>query len=65
MLLNAVNRANVGMVEGRGGARILQKALQRDVALRCLGGQKLEGYVTAEHGVFGFVHDTHTAAAQL
>ena len=62
---NLVDGADVGMVQGGGGAGLTLEALER---LRVLGyfvGQKLEGDKAAELDVLGFVDHTHPAAAEL
>ena len=64
VLADFVDRADVGMVQGRGGAGFAAKALQ---GLRILGGvvgKKLQGDEAAEQRVFSFVNDSHAAAAQ-
>ena len=64
-LADLVNGADVGMVQGGGGTRLAAETFQR---LRVLGDvvrQKLERDKAAEASVLGFVHDAHTAAAEL
>ena len=63
--LDGVDGADIGMVQRRRGARFLLKAFQcRRILLR-LAAPELQRDMTAEIGVFGLVHDTHTAGAQL
>jgi len=64
VLADLVNRANVGMVQGRGSPCLTAKALQSDGALRQIVRQKLERHVAAEAQVFRFVHHTHSPATQ-
>ncbi len=65
VLADFVDRANVGMIQGRGGARFAAKALQSLRVLREIIGQELEGDEASKLGVLGFVDDAHAAAAQL
>ena len=64
-LVNFVDRADVGMVQGRGSASLTAKPLQR---LRVVGkffGKELEGDETVQLDVLGLVDHTHAAAADL
>src|SRR5579864_253129 len=63
-LVDFVDRANVGMVQGRSRARLAAKSVKR---LRIAGQfvrQKLEGDATTELKIFRFVHHAHTPAHQ-
>ena len=62
---NFVNRADVGMIERRGGARLALEALQEPAVLGEFFGQELERDHAAELGVFRLVHHTHAAPAEL
>ena len=65
VFLNVVDRADVGMVQRGGGAGFALKAFE---CLRIVGdviGKKFEGDEAAELGVFGFVDDAHSAAAEF
>ena len=65
LVVNLVDRADVGMVQGRSG---LSFALEAAECLRVFGhvvGQELESHKAAELYVLGFVHHPHTTAAQL
>ena len=64
MLIDRVDRADVGVIQGRGRARLALKALQRGGVVRHFRRQELEGHVPAEVRVLGFVDDTHAAAAE-
>ena len=63
--LDSVNRADVGMVECRGGARLLLEALQRVGVLLEILGQELKGHVAGELGVLSFIHHPHATGAQF
>ena len=65
LLADVVDRADVGMIERRGGPSFAAKTLQ---GLRITGhviGKKLEGDETAQARVLGLVHHAHPAAAKL
>src|SRR5208283_4721248 len=65
VLADLVNGANVGMVEGGGGAGFAAKTLE---GLRILGevvGEKLKSDEATEFGVFSFVDHAHAAAAMF
>jgi len=62
---NVINRANVRMVESRGCSSFPLKALQGLTVFGKVLRQELEGHETAETGIFGLVHHTHPANAQL
>ena len=65
MLANLVDRANVGMIQRRRGARLAQEPL---VGLLILGhpvGQELKRHEAAQRGILGLVDDTHAPAAEL
>jgi hypothetical protein len=53
------------MVQRRGGARFPLEALQRLAIAGELGGQKLQGELPAQLGVFGLVDHAHAAASEL
>jgi hypothetical protein len=63
--VDVVDRADVGVVEGRGRAGLALEALEGLVAREQPLRQKLERHPTAETGVLGLVDDAHPAAAQL
>ena len=65
MFADLVNGADVGMVQGGGSASFASKALE-GLRVPCqVFGQKLQGNKTPQLGIFGFVHDTHTATAKF
>ena len=55
-LVNLVNRANVGMVQSRGGLCFPHEAGLLFFACQPVNGRELEGDGTAESGVFGLVN---------
>src|SRR5580693_8633227 len=64
-LADVINRADAGMIQRGGGARLAAKALQR---LRIAGDvvrQKLQRNKAAEASVLGFVRHTHPATTKL
>ena len=65
VLTDVVQRADVGMAEGRDDARFAQEAIHRLRIAAGLDGQQLDGDVATETGVLGLIHHAHTAAAQL
>ena len=65
MFLNVVNGADVGVVQGRRGARFALEALE---GLRVPGqiwGQKFQRHKAAQLGVLGFVHYAHASATEF
>ena len=61
---DVVDRADVWMVQGRCGARLSAKSIQRLMIGGVLIGEELQGDVAAESSVFGPVDHTHAAAAE-
>ena len=64
VLADVVDRADVRMVQRRGGARLALEALERLRVARQLARQELERDLAAEARVLGAVDDTHAAAAE-
>jgi hypothetical protein len=65
VLINLVNGANVGMVQGRGG---LGLALETGQGLGIFGHfvrKEFQGYEAVQLDVFRFVHDAHAAATEF
>ena len=65
VLVNFINRADIGMVQG--GCR-LSFALETGQGLGIFGyfvGQEFQGYEAAKLDVFGFVDDAHAATTEL
>ena len=65
VLVNIVDRADVGMVEGGGGLGLTLEALQRLMVLGHFFRQEFERNEAVELGVLGLVDDTHSAAPEL
>jgi hypothetical protein len=65
VLSDVINSADVGMVQGRCRLRLALEAGERLRVLRYFIGQKLQSDEAMETGVFGFVHHTHPATAEL
>ena len=65
VLANLVDRANVGMIEGGGGASFSAETLQRLRILQGLLGQELQSYQSSQTNVLGLVDDAHSSAAKL
>jgi hypothetical protein len=65
LLPDFVDRADVRMVQCRRSTSFTPKALQRLWVFCKIIGKKFQGNEAPKLGVFGFVNDTHPAAAQL
>ena len=65
MLPEVVNRADIGMIEGRGGARLAAEAFEELAVLGEFFGQKLVRYAATEVSVLTLVDHTHAAVTQL
>ena len=63
VLADVVDRADVRMVQRRGGAGLALEALQRLPGRGELGRQELERDLAAQPRVLGLVDDAHAAAA--
>ena len=64
-VINFVDGANVGMIQGRGRLGFALKAAE---GLRIFGyvvGQELQGHEPAELHILSLVNDTHAAAAEF
>ena len=64
-VVDLVDRADVRVVQRRGGARLALEALEREMVARELRRQKLQRNVAAESGVVGAIHHTHPTRADL
>jgi hypothetical protein len=53
------------MVKGRGGPGLTLKTLQRLAISRKFFGQEFQGYTATQLHIFGLIHHTHAATAQL
>src|SRR5262252_549619 len=65
LVVNLVYRADVRMIQGRGGFGFPLEAAESLCILGHIIGQELEGDKPSELDIFGFVHDTHPTSAQL
>ena len=65
MVIDFINGADVFVVQRRSRARFLAEAFEGRRTLDDVTGQKFERDVAAKTDVFGFIHNAHTAAAQL
>ena len=62
MFLHFINRADIGVVQGRGSARLTLKALQGSRIARQVLGQEFQGDAAPQADILCFVHDSHAAA---
>src|SRR6266566_8675557 len=62
---NVVNRANVRMVESRGGTGFSSEPFEGLAVIRKFLRQELQRHESAQLSVFRLVNDTHTAATKL
>ena len=65
LLADVVDRADVWMVERRGGPGFTLKAAQGLGITRQIVGDELERHGTVQPRIFGFVDHAHPAAAEL
>ena len=65
MFAHVVDGTDIGMVEGRGGRSLALKALDGSRAFGKFLGEKFDGNVPSEAGIFRFVDDSHAAAAEF
>src|SRR5664280_533996 len=65
LFTDVVNRADVGMIERRGGLGLPRKTGESLGILGDAVGQKLERDKAVQPHVFGFVHHAHSAASQI
>ncbi len=65
VLIEAVDRADVRMVQRRGGARLAAETFDRFIARRIAGRQHLQCDLAPQLRVLGAVHNPHSASAQL
>lgn len=64
-LVDVVNDADIGVIEGRGSLRFTLKPLQGVRILRQVVGQEFQRHQAAEPGVLGFIDDTHPAGPEF
>jgi hypothetical protein len=65
LLADIVDRADVGMVQGRRCLRFPAEPLQRLPVLGHVFGQELQGHKTVKPGVLGLVDNPHATAPEL
>ena len=65
VLADVVNRADEGVVEGRGDLSLALESFQGGLVLRHLVGQKLERHLPAETSVLGTPDDPHAATTEV
>ena len=65
VLVDVVDRADVGVLERGGRACLTLQPLERLSVARQLFGQELERHAAAQFQILGLVDDAHAAAAQL
>ncbi len=65
LFVEAVNRADVWMIQRRGGPGLTPEPLERIFAGRRVRGEHLQGHLPSQGEVLGPVHHTHAAGAQL
>jgi len=62
---NVIDGADAGVVQGGGGLRFPLETCQRLRIVSHFIGKEFQGNKTVQARVFGFVHDTHAAPAEL
>src|SRR5271157_2299873 len=65
VFIDLINRADVGMIERRGGAGLALEAAQRLAVFSQLFRQKLEGDQPLQLAILGLIDDTHAPATDL
>jgi hypothetical protein len=65
MLLDGVDGADAGMVQGAGGAGLALEALQGGGVAGQVGGQELEGHAAVQPNVLGLIHHAHATGTEL
>src|SRR5262245_22533166 len=64
VLFDVIDSADIRMVEGRGGLGLALEALKGDRILGELFRQELQSGTATQLEIFGFVHHSHTTAAE-
>ena len=65
VILNAMNRADVGMVQQRRRPRLAREAFQRFGVARKIFGDELQGDMPPQLQVLGLIHHTHATTPEL
>ncbi len=65
IVVNLMDGADVGMVQGRSCARLAAKARQGQRIVSDLGRQKLDGHEASQLEVLGLIDHAHAAAAEF
>jgi hypothetical protein len=65
ILIDVMNRANMGVIERGGGSRFALESFQGLVIVTYSFGDEFQRYEPAKLDVFGLVHHPHPAAAQF
>ena len=65
VLADLVDGADIGVVQGGGGAGFALKTVECEGIFFRLGRQELERDMAAQIDILGFVHNAHPPAAQL
>src|SRR5205814_9544334 len=65
ILVNVIDRADVRMVQRGGSPRLTLKSFNRQSVPGEIFRKELQQHMAAEPQILGFIHHTHSAAAQL
>src|SRR5256885_13046652 len=65
VLVDVVNRADVRVIQGGGGSRFALEALDGQMVFRNMFREKLQADVPTQAQIFGAIHNSHAAAAEL
>jgi hypothetical protein len=65
VFVNVVNRADIGMIQGRGSLRFAPETLERQRILGDVVGQKFQGDETLQFRIFSAKDDAHATAAEF
>ena len=65
VFFHLVNGADVRVVQGRSDAGLALKPLQGPLVMRQTPGQEFQSHAASQSEIFRFVHDAHSATAQL
>jgi len=63
-LTDVVNRADVRVIQRRGGFSLTSKTIERSLIAGHLDRQEFESHGAMESGVLRFVHDAHAATTE-